>query len=332
MKTVLRSLLLDNLPQKAIALAMAISLFMINREDRTSEFGFPVTVRVNRPANRVLVSPLIEQVKVTVEGKYRTLRDFSPQSVPPLQINLTGFEGQQVSFDPEMFKLPPELKIIRVVPSAMLVRFEEKKKIVVPVEARLDGDPQPGFRVTEVTVDPPTMVVEGANSAVEALRKALTERITLVGRSQSTTLKVKLAPPPAYVNFLDGGRDYSVRITIEEKRGTRVVRNRPVQVRGVPAGAPGFEVSPATISVTMHGPLRLLDALDPDRVVAYVDVSGFKPRRRKSLNSLPVAVETPEGLTSLELKPDRVTLLEKEPPPPPDAAPVVEPPPDAGVP
>ena len=96
------------------------------------------------------------------------------------------------------------------------------------------------------------------------------------------------------------------------------------EVRNVPDSVYGFEVSPATVDITLHGPVRLLDALDASTLTAWVDATGVNPRR-KQLHTRVVRFDPPEGLTASELKPDKVTLLQLDPPP--DAAPA---PPDGG--
>lgn len=321
----MRKLLLDNLPQKILALALAVALVMVNREDQIATVTATVRVRVTYPEGVVLVSPLVDKLKVTIEGKYGQLRDFDVEQLPPLDIPLSGLEGEQVAFEPEMFTLPPGLRVQSVRPGAMVVRFEEKRRVTAQVEARFEGEPAPGYRVTDWTVEPATVTVEGAKSAVEGMRKAFTDKISLVGRNQTTTLAVPLAPPPAFVGYLGGNQRYQVTVRIEERRGTRVMTGRPIEVVGAPEDSPGYEVSPETVSITLAGPVRLLDALDPALLEAYVDVSDVRPSA-KVVKGHPVAFVPPEGLTVTELNPDKVTLLKRDPPPPPPPPAV-----DAGV-
>ncbi len=328
MKTVLRQVFLENVGLKVLALALATTLVVVKREDQTTVVTANVRVRVVHPEDRVLVSPPVDKVAVTIEGKYSALRDFDVDSLPALDINLSGYEEEQVTFEPEMFKVPPSLQVRVVRPAAMLVRFEPKTRKVVDVVAALEGEPQTGYRVTQVVVDPPTVTLTGAASVVGRIESVKTEPISLVGRNQTTGLSVSLAPPPAYAGYVERGRRHVVTVTIEEKRGTRVVAGRPVEVRNVPDAVYGFEVSPATVDITLHGPVRLLDALDASTLTAWVDATGVNPRR-KQLHTRVVRFDPPEGLTASELKPDKVTLLQLDPPP--DAAPPAPDGGDAGV-
>ncbi len=323
MKTFLRQMFLENVGLKALALALATTLVLVKSEDQTSVVTANVRLRVVHPEDRVLVSPPVDKVAVTIEGKYSVLRNFDVDSLPALDINLSGYEEEQVPFEPEMFKVPPNLQVRIVRPAAMLVHFEARRRRTVDVVAAFEGEPQTGYRVTQVSVDPPTVTLEGAASAVDRMEAVGTEPISLVGRNQTTALSVALAPPPPFVSFVERGRRHVVTVTIEEKRGTRVVAGRPIEVRNVPEGVFGFEVSPATVDITLHGPVRLLDALDPSTLVAYVDAAGVSPRH-KQLHTRAVQFDAPDELRSSEMKPDMVTLLQLDPPPAPPA--------DAGVP
>lgn len=303
----LRGLFLDHLPQKAFALALTTALLVFVREDKTTQVTAAVRVRVGRPEDRVLVSPVVDKVNVTIEGKYSALRKLDLDSLPPVDVNLTGTEGDQVAFEPEMFKLPPGMLVRTVRPAAMVVRFEAKASRKVPVSVSTAGEPALGFRLTSITVEPPEVQVEGAASVIEALSKVETLPVELSGRSQSTRLEIGLRPEPAFVTVL-GPVKYRVALTIEEKRGTRVLSDVPVAVSGTLAGGPGWEVSPTTVDVTLHGPARLLDAVTIEQLSAAADATGLE-RQRRMLYTRPVRLAPPEGLTVVEIKPAKVTLV-----------------------
>ncbi len=302
-----RALFFDNVPQKAFALALAAALVVFVREDKTAQVTGTVRVRVGHPDDRVLVSPMVDKVTVVIEGKYGGLRKLDLDRLAPLDLNLSGNEGDQVAFEPEMFKLPPGLTVKTVRPPAMVVRFETKKQRKVPVNVVTAGEPALGFRVTTLTVEPPEVQVEGPESVVDALSKVETLPLELAGRSQSAEVEIPLKLAPAFVTFL-GPVKYRVQLTIEEKRGTRVINDLPIAVLGVPPGAPGWEVSPPQVDVTFHGPARLLDALTPAQIVATVEAQEGEPSQR-ILHTRPVTVAAPEGLTLVEVKPAKVTLV-----------------------
>jgi YbbR domain-containing protein len=302
----LRGLFLDHLPQKAIAAALAITLVVFVREDKVSSVTTTVRVRVGRPDDRVLVSPMVDKVTVVIEGKYGALRRLDTDQLPPLDLNLSGNEGDQVSFEPEMVKLPAGLSVRSVRPPAMVVRFEPLLQKRVPVNVVTTGEPALGFRITQLRVDPPEVQIEGAASVVEALTRVETLPVELAGRSQSATVEVALRAAPAFVTWM-GPVKYRVALGIEERQGTRVLDDRPVILRGAEATGAIYELSPGEVDITLSGPARLLDALELDRVVAYVDAPDLGKSKRVLFTRV-VGVEFPPGISLTEVKPSKVTL------------------------
>ncbi|MBU0552033.1 hypothetical protein KKF91_21435 [Myxococcota bacterium] len=310
----LRRLLFENFAQKLTALMLAAALVAVKREDKTSVLTVAVQVHVSHPPNRVLVTPPIDKVHITVEGKYSAIRRFQAETIPKLEVPLSGLEGDQFPLEPEMFKVPPELKVRTIRPSALMIRFEERKKATVAVKQSFEGEPVSGYRVTHVNIEPDTVVVEGSASAVERLEVVHTAPISLVGRDRPFSVSVALKTPPGYMTLLNGGRRHQVTVRIEEKRGTMVVAGRPVLVKGVVEGERGFKTSPSEVDVTLHGPVQALNQIDPQWIAPYVDVSKVpadlkvvKPGSK--LEATQIRFDPPEGLSLYEIKPREVTLI-----------------------
>lgn len=320
MADLLKRLFVDNLVLKALALALAVTLVLVKREDQDTEVSATAVVKVNYPEDRVLVSPPVDKVRIIVRGKYSKLRQFDADNVAAVDLVLSGGEEGQVTFDPELFKLPSGLEIASVRPAAMVVRFESRVQRAVPVEVRLTGEPAAGYRVTQASVDPPTVVVDGAESVVKALDKVVTEPVSVADRNKTTRLSAQLEPPVAYADYKEPGKRFTVTFVIEEKRGTRLVEGVLVEVRDLPIDEPGFEVSPQGVAITLTGPAGRLDTLDTEAVIAYVSASGLGPG---NLHARSVQVEVPEGLQVADIEPTQVTLVRLPPPAPPtpDAGP-----------
>ncbi len=324
MGALLRRIFLENFVLKALALALAVTLVLVKREDQRTVGTINVRVRVTHPENRVLTSPPVDKVKITVEGKYNRLRQYEADGLPAVDLNLSGYEEGQVTFDPKLFRLPKGLEVQAVWPAAMVVRFENRVQRTVPVKPKFEGEPQTGYRLTQVTVDPPAVTVEGAESVVRALERIDTEGISLVGRNQTTVFDMGLEPPPRYAGYRERGRRYRVTAVIEEKRSTRLIAGVEVEVRDLPLDSPGFEVSPATVDVTLNGAVGRLADLEPERVLAFVSADGLGSNR---VHTRLVQLDLPDGLQRTDIEPTQVTLVRRPPPPPPPDLGT----PDAGV-
>jgi len=330
----LRRLLFENAPQKILALALALALVAVKREDKIAVVTASVRIVINYPENRALVSGQIPKVDISVEGQYSAIRKFKGDQIPPLEINLSGLEGDPFYFEPDMFKVPPGLRVRSIRPTGMLLAFEERKKAELPIKAHLEGEPSSGYRLVQVEVLPPQVTVDGPASLVEDLEMVHTAPISLVGRSRSFSQDVPLTIPSGSLslNLLNGRRRHKVSVIIEEKQGTMVVAGRPVGVRGLQDG-PGFDLIPSRVDITLHGPVRLLNAVDPQAIQPYLDVSQvprslkiIRPGHKSGVTEL--RFDPPTGLAYSEINPKELTLLKKEAPPPipaPPAPPKLEP-------
>lgn len=320
MKAWLRDAILNNLPLKIVALILAVTLVIVKQGESVGERNFVIPLRVNYPTELVLVSPLKDQVVVRLRGPQWQLDAVEFQ---PLTVNLTGVEQDSYPFDHALFDTPSGVSVVSVRPPEMLVLFEQKRRKEVKVEARLQGEPAASFRLVEHTVEPDSVVIEGAASKVDGLDRVYTRAVDLGGRARSVTVFKKLESAPEQTAYLDGGINYKVTLIIAEKTNTRVFDELPIAVRGAPPESFGYEVSPPTASVSIFGPVRQLDALRPDQLEVFVNVAGADAKK-KVLKSREVSAAAPPDLTVSEVRPAKVTLVQNDPPPPP--------PPDAGVP
>jgi YbbR domain-containing protein len=247
-------------------------------------------------------------VKVTLEGDYSSLRRFDADSIAAVILNLSGYEEGQVTFDPEGFRVPPGLTVREVRPAAMVVQFEARAAREVEVIAKLEGETEKGYRVTETKVTPATVRVEGAESIVRAITKVKTSAISMVGRNKSTALVVPLAAPPIHTAYDEKEKRVRVNVVIEEQRGSRVVGVSGIELRGADEDGSAFDIRPGKVDVTITGPVRALDALAGDAVKVYIDGKGLG---EGNVHTLKINVEHPDGVDVTEIRPPEVTMVRK---------------------
>ena len=303
-----RSVFLENFVLKVLALALAVTLVLVKREERTTNVVAGVRVEVNFPEERILMTPRVDKVKVTLEGDYNSLRRFDADGIAAVNLNLSGYEEGQVTFDPEGFRVPPGLRVREVRPAAMVVRFEGRLSREVPIVAKLEGEPQKGYRVTETRVEPARVVVTGAESVVSRLKEMRTSAISLVGRQRSATLRVPLEAPPIHTRYGSSENRVDVHFVVEELRGSRVVRLENIAVKNAKADLALFEKRPAVVDVTLGGTVGALDRLKLGEIEASVDGRRLG---EGNVHILDVDVRVPEGLEVTEVRPKQITLVRR---------------------
>ncbi len=298
----------ENFTIKLLALVLAVALVFFKREDQVTEVTAKVQVELRHPEDRVLMTPQVNMVNVTFRGDYGKLRRLRTDEIPAIVMNLAGVEDGQLNFDKRNLQVPPGLTVSEISPAAMVVKFEGKTVADIPVRAIVEGEPQSGYRATETTVEPKTVKVMGAKSVVAGLEFVKTKPVSLVGRTQTATLAVALAPTPAYSRYAVDEQRVKVNFVIAENRGTRVLSKLPVAVLQKEKEEFYFEVSPKEIAVTLNGSTRQLSMLDGESVDVYVETKGLG---RKGMYTRPVAVNVPDGVEIAEITPKMVTLVRR---------------------
>ncbi len=310
----------ENLTLKVLAFVLAVGLVYFKRDDQVTEVTAQIPVQVRHPKDRILMTPRVNTVDVTVRGDYAKLRRFRADEIPPVVLNLAGVEDGQISFDPRNIQIPPGLTVSDIRPGTMVVKFEGRAVADVPVKAVFEGELPAGYRVIHESVTPKTVKVIGAKSVISGLELVKTKPVGLSGRKQSAEVPVGLSSAPAYSDFAVDNQTVRVKIEIKERRGTRVVTGLPITVNQRDEGEWFFEASPGEISVTLNGSVRQLADLNGDELKVSVETGDLG---QKKVYTRAVTVQAPEGVTVAETRPSQITLVRRQR--------VVEVQPDAGL-
>jgi YbbR domain-containing protein len=188
----------------------------------------------------------------------------------------------------------------------------EQVQVTIPIEqsagfaeklitVKWDGEPASGYRLLNVNVEPPSVLVEGQPEAVNALTRLQTEPIDITGLTESFVQQVSLNLPAGIT--LDQDQEIFVSIGIEPILSTDT-RKREVAVLGLDPELEAI-LSPDQVRVVLFGPLPALDALAPDDVRVTVDLIGLEPGEY----SIEPQVDLPErGIELRSVQPSAVTI------------------------
>jgi YbbR domain-containing protein len=263
----------------------------------------PVTVDLGAvPPGITVGTPQIDPSAVTVRGASsrvasvasivaRVTIDASAlnidQTVDLLAVDNNGNQVPNVELDPNVAR-------VRVAVARQLANR------TLPVVPQIVGEPAPGYRITAVVVTPLVVTVSGEEATVTQLESALTQPIDVSGRSSDLDAMVGFALPDGVT--VAGSDQVSVSLTIAEATGSESFRVAVQVVNGQPdlAYAPEF----GSVDVTLAGPLRLLDQLNPATLVATLDVGGLGV----GSSTVTPAFTPPDGLVVAAFNPTQVTV------------------------
>ncbi|MGH2536851.1 MAG: CdaR family protein [Candidatus Promineifilaceae bacterium] len=215
----------------------------------------PPSVQITGPSTRV--DPILEgQVAIFLEDAAQDVVEQRRPTFYDAQGNVASVVGLTVT--------PAEVQVS--IPVEELAGFAEK-----PVTVNWFGEPGPGYRLLNVSVEPSSIQVTGAPAVIEELRVE-TEPIDISGLTESEIQQAAL-DLPAGVSTLDVE---SVAVTFEiEPILSSAVSEETVEVRGLGVGLAAI-LDPDQIRVFLFGPLPVLDSLEANDVRATVDLLNLE--------------------------------------------------------
>ncbi len=200
-----------------------------------------------------------------------------------------------------------EVKGIAIEPPQVAVRIpveQEQGFRDLAVTVVRDVQPSTGYWISNITVDPPTVTVNGPPALIKSLPNSL-QTTPLVERdvTQSFQRRMPLVVPDGVT--LVGRSDPSVlvKVDVEVERSGRTIEKTP-EIRNL---APDLiaSVAPQRVQVILSGPIPELRKLDPDRDVnVVVDLAGLGPGVYTITPQVAIA---PDGLQK-RLVPDRMEV------------------------
>jgi YbbR domain-containing protein len=138
------------------------------------------------------------------------------------------------------------------------------------VRAVLTGEVASGYRVTDISIDPPTVTVFGDPADLAALEEGFieTKPVNVDGAQDDVVVRPGLGVPATVT--LVPGQEVEVRVSVEAIQSSLTVTSTP-EVQGL---EPGYTVtlSPDVVQVVLNGPLPKLESLGPDGVRVVLDL------------------------------------------------------------
>lgn len=260
---------------KALSLGLAVLLWMAVAGDETVERGLRVPLELQQfPSGLELQAEPPSLVDVRVRGSSDTLSRTAPgEIVAVLDLHAARPGRRLFQLTPEHVRTPFGVEVVQVTPASIAMVFEPVATRRLPIAPAIEGDPEPGYVVGAVTVDPPTVEVVGPEGAVQQATEAVTEPVSIAGASARISESVT-------VGFLDSAlrlktpRPATVSVEIRPGPRERTLRSRPVHLRNVGATLRAQAIPPA-VDVVVRGSREGLNRMEVDDVIAFVDLAGL---------------------------------------------------------
>jgi len=322
----LRGAFLDNLGLKFLSIVLAVTVFLLVNDNKDREITVRVGVLYVLPEDRVLVSERIDDIRVTLRGPWRRLRNFDERELSRISVDLRNAPTGEIAFTSDMIQAPSGLAIAQISPRSMRVAFDKRTEKTVDVAPVVAGSPQHGYVVLEIKAAPAAVRVRGAESLLAALSSVRTREVSLEGRTDGFAAPTVLVPPDG-IELL-GTDQVQVQVRINEELVTRKMPDVPVTAIGDGIDLTKWTIAPAHVEITLTGALLAVeksrDMMRPVVKVVPTDRSGRDAE--VTIEGLPPGV-------GVRISPERVKLAPvAAPPKPAPAAPVRAPAPPVPAP
>ena len=202
---------------RLLALALAVTAWFIvsvEKREPLSEKVVEATVRYDNFPGLIVVKR-VEAVRVGVRGTVSRMRTLNPYLVDVFVELPNPTSGSfDVPLTAESVILPEALEVVSIEPNIIHLELDIEKTDLLPVTARLEGEPAAGAKVRLAEVIPPRVLVRGPETMIDTIGSLFTTPVDLTGHALDFQEQAAVLPPDPLVNVVQPAV-VTVRILME---------------------------------------------------------------------------------------------------------------------
>jgi len=190
---------------RLLAVALAITawfVFSIETREQLSDKVIEVTIRYDNFPGLIVVERQ-ESVRVGVRGTVSKMRTLNPFSVD-VSVELSNPDKGvfEVPLTPDNVFLPEDLEVVSIEPNIIQVKLDREATDLLPVLARLEGEPAAGAKVQYAEVIPSNVLVRGPEDIVRSIGTLSTTPVNLTGHALDFQEQAAVLPPDPLITVV----------------------------------------------------------------------------------------------------------------------------------
>lgn len=203
----------------AVALSTVFWFLIVDESELATAISAPVEYK-NIPRDLEMASDIDERVRLEIRGPSGKLRpDLIDDTVVVVDLDSVRRPGEYTfSILQSNTDLAPGISLDRAIPPHIRLQFERRLTRPVPVSVRVGSNPQPGFEVASIVVDPPELEITGPESRVRAVDSVQTDPVDLAEITGEAEFRVESYTPEPQVRLAGAGR-VTVKVKVRQKDG-----------------------------------------------------------------------------------------------------------------
>ena len=151
----------------------------------------------------LIVVERLETVRVGVRGTVSRLRSLNPFAVDVVVELANPDKGVfEVPLTSDNVFLPPNLEVVSIEPNIIQLKLDREAAELLPVMAKLEGEPAAGAKVQHAEVIPPNVLVRGPEDIVRSIGTLSTTPIYLTGHALDFQEQAAVLPPDPLVSVV----------------------------------------------------------------------------------------------------------------------------------
>jgi YbbR domain-containing protein len=287
---------------KVLSIGLAMLLWLLVAGEQLVERALHIPLELtNVPPQLEIVDEPPTAVDVRVRGSSGALSRVSAgELVAVLDLGEARPGRRLFHMTPAQVRAPFGVDVVQVTPSNVSMRFEQSADKTVPVVPAVEGQPAHGFAIGTVSATPATVQLVGAASVLSTITEAVTEPVSVAGRTASFVETVVIGSPDPLVR-LQSPQMAQVAVNVTPAPVEWSVADVQVQIRNATRPT---SIAPGRVTVYVRGPQDargIAEAFDFD---AFVDVDGLG----RGAFDLSVRVVPPTKVGVVRVEPERVRV------------------------
>ncbi|MFP3982917.1 MAG: YbbR-like domain-containing protein [Desulfurivibrionaceae bacterium] len=187
----------------------------VDKVDRT--FSIPVEI-VNLPENIIITNQFKKELEIRVTGPLGLIRKMEQGNLRR-EVDLSGVSPGSlvIKNTKENLSIPGGVRLRNVSPRNIILKLDRLIDKKIPVVITTSGQPESGYEVTSINVNPDKIHVTGPRTLLENLEKFSSEPVKLNNRSSSFRVSTTLEIPEP-VTELIGEPVVDAHVIIKKKK------------------------------------------------------------------------------------------------------------------